>query len=343
MFLSGGKCIDQINGYYCLWGNEIGLSYENRIGNPCTLQNLAEGEQFFEVTSPYGNTFLECTGPETFVVRKCASLMFWHQEQKICSIEPLNSCHTISGTCNNSTEQTSMGKIVNMAGRFSNAVSGMMKAVDLADRIRNSNLLRQARVGTVRSDSLDDDEEEQLGNKPRSNQSGSGLEPQPGSFGLDPRSDRVGSGVDQAIDRFGKDPRKDRTESGIDQAIDKFGKDPRIDRLESGLDRSTDLFGLNLRSSQAGSGVGQTNGRFGSLPRSNRAGSGITRTDRVNEEDVIESLGDRALSNNSGSGVGLGQSSFGRGFRDNQVGSGLDQSRNSLRNAPRSNQIDSGI
>ena len=83
----GGRCIDQINGYYCVWRDEIGLIYEKRMENPCTIESLIEGEQFFEVTSPYGNTFLECIGFETFVVRKCAGLLYWHQAEKICSID----------------------------------------------------------------------------------------------------------------------------------------------------------------------------------------------------------------------------------------------------------------
>ena len=345
LFVSGGKCIDQLNGYYCLWEDEIGLSFETKIKNPCTLENLVQGEQFYELVSPHANTYLECTDFERFVLRKCASIMFWHQDLKICSIEPLktNVCHTVSGTnlnCN-STE----AKIVNMAGRFSNAVGGMMKAVDLAERIQNSNLLKQARIGTVRSDRLDDDEDEELlGNKPRSNQFGSGLEgTEQSSFGLDPRSDHIGSGIDQVIDRFGKDPRRDRTESGIDQSIDRFGTDPRIDRLESGLGRLRDLFRLNLRSNQAGSGIGQSNSRFGSSPRSSRAGSGIlpiARSDSLNDEDIIESLGDRALAN---SGVELEERLFGRGSRTSQVDSGLDRTRTQFGIASRSNRIGSGI
>ena len=85
--IKGGRCVDQINGYYCIWGNKIGLSYEKRMENPCTIESLIEGDQFYEVVSPHGNTYLECTGLETFVLRKCAGMLYWHQEENICSIE----------------------------------------------------------------------------------------------------------------------------------------------------------------------------------------------------------------------------------------------------------------
>jgi len=93
-----GQCIDQINGFYCQWGNEIGLIWEKRISNPCTLEKLAEERQFFELISDNGNVFLQCTGELTFLVSKCADSLFWHQELRTCSIErPLPK----TGICNN--------------------------------------------------------------------------------------------------------------------------------------------------------------------------------------------------------------------------------------------------
>ena len=86
-FFKGGRCVDQINGYYCMWGDKIGLMYERRMENPCTIESLIEGDQFFEVIGPHGNTYLECTGLETFALRKCQGKLYWHQVEKICSIE----------------------------------------------------------------------------------------------------------------------------------------------------------------------------------------------------------------------------------------------------------------
>jgi hypothetical protein len=70
-----------------LWGQEIGLIWEKRISNPCTLENLSNEKQFFELESQQGNVFLQCTGELTFIVSKCATMLFWHQELRTCSIE----------------------------------------------------------------------------------------------------------------------------------------------------------------------------------------------------------------------------------------------------------------
>ena len=54
---------------------------------PCTLKNLALGLQFFEVPSTLGNVFLQCTGENTFVVSRCADLLYWNQEFLTCTLD----------------------------------------------------------------------------------------------------------------------------------------------------------------------------------------------------------------------------------------------------------------
>jgi len=93
-------CVDQVNAYYCEWnqGQEIGLTAATRINRPCSLLDLEAGKQFFDLTSPMGNVFLQCTGEFTFLVTKCADMLFWHQELRTCSIErPLEK----TGVCRN--------------------------------------------------------------------------------------------------------------------------------------------------------------------------------------------------------------------------------------------------
>merc|ERR1712127_362759 len=54
-----GKCIDQLNGYYCDFGNKISASEnQKKIDIPCTLLDLSLNRQFFEVPSELGNVFL---------------------------------------------------------------------------------------------------------------------------------------------------------------------------------------------------------------------------------------------------------------------------------------------
>jgi len=84
-----GRCVDQINAFYCEYENgaEIGLSWENRIPRPCSLEDIMKGKQFYELPSAAGNVFLQCTSENQFLVTKCADMLFWHQELRTCSIE----------------------------------------------------------------------------------------------------------------------------------------------------------------------------------------------------------------------------------------------------------------
>jgi len=96
---AGGQCYDQINGYYCQCSNGIGLNCAQTIANPCTAQNIQSGFNYFEVPSNEQNTYLHCTGELTFAVIKCANNLFWHQEEKTCTIE---RPALRSGACSNS-------------------------------------------------------------------------------------------------------------------------------------------------------------------------------------------------------------------------------------------------
>ncbi len=92
-----GQCVDQINAYYCDFGDKIGLTYEKAIPKPCTLAHLSEGKQFFELESPLNNVFLQCFGENRWVVSKCAEMLFWNQELRTCTIEqPIKK----TGVCN---------------------------------------------------------------------------------------------------------------------------------------------------------------------------------------------------------------------------------------------------
>ena len=84
----GGKCFDQLNGYYCECSNGgIGLDCNHTITNPCTSENMLKGIQFFDLKSKEGNTFIHCIGELSFVVSKCPEDLFWHSEEKTCTIE----------------------------------------------------------------------------------------------------------------------------------------------------------------------------------------------------------------------------------------------------------------
>merc|ERR1712127_574780 len=85
--MTEGKCVDQLNVYYCDFGKTIGLTQEKSIDRPCTLLDLSLDKQFFEIPSPLGNVFLQCTGELTFTVSKCADMLFWNQELRTCTIE----------------------------------------------------------------------------------------------------------------------------------------------------------------------------------------------------------------------------------------------------------------
>ena len=49
---------------------------------------MSNDKQFFQLISAGQNVFLQCTGEMTFVVSRCAELLYWHQELRTCSIEP---------------------------------------------------------------------------------------------------------------------------------------------------------------------------------------------------------------------------------------------------------------
>lgn len=84
----GGRCIDQVNGFYCLCqGGKIGLNCHQTIDNPCSNQNFFHNRYFFEVPSVNQNVYLQCTGLRTFEVRKCPDNLHWHQEEQTCTIE----------------------------------------------------------------------------------------------------------------------------------------------------------------------------------------------------------------------------------------------------------------
>jgi hypothetical protein len=84
---AGGTCVDQLNGFYCVFGNEIGVSKFETIPLPCTLLDLSLEKQFFEIPSNTGNVYLQCTGESKFIVSRCAEMLFWNQELKTCTID----------------------------------------------------------------------------------------------------------------------------------------------------------------------------------------------------------------------------------------------------------------
>ena len=110
--LKGGKCIDQLNGYYCDFGNKLGVSQSETIPIPCTLLDLSLDKQFFEVPSAGGNVFLQCTGVSQFVVSRCADMLFWNQEIKTCSIErpKTKTGVCLSYPCKNDGECNDLGE-----------------------------------------------------------------------------------------------------------------------------------------------------------------------------------------------------------------------------------------
>ena len=84
---AGGVCVDQVNGFYCSCAKGIGLNCQQTIPNPCTLENLNNEMQFFEVPSASSNAYLQCTGENVFVLSRCADNLFWDNYQNTCSIE----------------------------------------------------------------------------------------------------------------------------------------------------------------------------------------------------------------------------------------------------------------
>jgi len=103
----GGRCVDQVNTYYCDFGNKIGCELETAIDRPCTLVELAESKQFYEFPTSKKNMFLQCTGVDRWTVSKCADMLFWNQELRTCTISQPNEktgvCMTFpcknDGTC----------------------------------------------------------------------------------------------------------------------------------------------------------------------------------------------------------------------------------------------------
>jgi len=84
---AGGRCVDSINAWYCDFGLTIGFTTAEAIEKPCTLKDLAEERQFFEIPSVSRNVYLQCTGESRWRVSRCADMLFWNQELKTCSIE----------------------------------------------------------------------------------------------------------------------------------------------------------------------------------------------------------------------------------------------------------------
>jgi Notch 1 len=84
MACAGGKCIDQINGYYCSCPNGIGLDCQNVI-SPCTVENLSNGKNYFYFPTPAGDSYIHCTGIESYVLRRCSFGLFWNQVEQACN------------------------------------------------------------------------------------------------------------------------------------------------------------------------------------------------------------------------------------------------------------------
>ena len=77
--------MDQINGYYCLSGELIGLNNVETISNPCKSDSGLT--RYFELSSDLGNVFLECKSDGNIAVHKCADFLFWNQEYSTCTID----------------------------------------------------------------------------------------------------------------------------------------------------------------------------------------------------------------------------------------------------------------
>ena len=115
---AGGTCVDQVNGFYCRCSNGIGLNCQQTIENPCTSQHLQMGLQFFELPSLERNSYLHCTGELTFTVSRCAENLFWHPDERTCTVErpALKSSACFNSPCKNGGECIADG--VSSAGAY---------------------------------------------------------------------------------------------------------------------------------------------------------------------------------------------------------------------------------
>ena len=108
---AGGTCVDQINGFYCKCPNGIGLNCQDTIPNPCTIENINNQMQFFELPSPNNNVFLQCISENYFVIHRCPENLVWNNYDKTCSIEELivrtGACLTFP--CKNGGECKDLG------------------------------------------------------------------------------------------------------------------------------------------------------------------------------------------------------------------------------------------
>jgi len=84
---ANGKCIDQLNGFYCECSNGIGLNCEETIPNPCTKEVIESKREFFIVPCIEGRTYLHCTSENQFVVNKCVEGLFWDQQERACVLD----------------------------------------------------------------------------------------------------------------------------------------------------------------------------------------------------------------------------------------------------------------
>ena len=97
------RCVDQLNGFYCICESGIGLDCKNTIANPCTKEAIAKNRDFFDVPSGKGNTYLQCTSELKFVMSKCAGSLYWDQQEKACTtVRPIKQLgHCASFPCQN--------------------------------------------------------------------------------------------------------------------------------------------------------------------------------------------------------------------------------------------------
>jgi hypothetical protein len=103
----GGTCVDQVNGFYCQCANgQIGVNCQSTIANPCTEATYEAGNNFYEVPSSKQNVYLQCTGENRFTVSRCAENLYWHSEERTCTVEkpPVKYGSCLSYPCKNAGE-----------------------------------------------------------------------------------------------------------------------------------------------------------------------------------------------------------------------------------------------